>query len=339
MWFLLVLLFLVGCGTPGPFLYVANEGDGTISVIDQAALKVIDTIHLAGMPHNVNIDPLGRYIYATNHEDDREETHTMNHEGETPHTPYLRVFNASSHALVTSVAMEHMAAHVVPSRDGQKVYVSREGEHSMVEVDPAEWLISRVFPVGEGPHGFVVSNDGKRLFVPNMKSNDFSVVDLTSGNSERFPISFDNYHCEIPVAMGADDKFVYVTCASSFDIYKIDTLHMKAVGRVSLPKGDPPGPIQIPVAPDNQHLYVPDMRHGVVHKINLETFVLEKDIPSGSGAHGIAYAPDGKTAYVTNTWEDTVSIIDLVEERLVRKIPAGKAPNGIAVVGGKNQGW
>ncbi len=348
VYFLIVVLALLGLAialfpiTPqknaeGPFIYVANEGDGTISVISQETLEVVRTVMLEGMPHNVNTDPLGRYFFATNHEGEEEESE----EHEAGHIPYLRILDAKSHKLLSSIPMADMAAHAVPSKDGKYVFVSREGGSTIVKVGLEDFRITRIFNVGKAPHGFVLSSDNNYIYSPNMKSDDISILDLKTGKEERINITSGGSSCETPVAMGIkeDGLYSFVTCGRSFDVYKIDNLRKKAAGRVAFETGEFPGPIQTPVHPGGEYLYVPDMRHGVVHKISIEPFKLVKDIHVGAGAHGIAYSQDSKTAFVTNTWEDTISVIDLETDTVTKTIRVGREPNGIAVEGGKNQGW
>lgn len=317
-----------------PKIYVANEGDGTISVIDSSSLKVIKTIKLEGMPHNVNVDPLGRYAYATNHEDEEDDGHSMPEH-------YLRVIDSETDRLVKSVQMLERAAHVVPSRDGKLVYVSREGGNSIVEVDVEKGMILRTFAVGEGPHGFVLSNDGRTIYAPNMRTHDVSIVDVASSDEKRMNLTFEGNKCDTPVAMGItnDDAFSFVTCGKSFDIYKISNKGLKIVGRVGFDKNGEVGPIQVPVYHGSRFIYVPDMGNGVVHKIGIEKFELVKDIVTGAGAHGIAYSSDGKKAYVTDTWDNKLSILDLESDEVINRIEVGSKPNGVAVSNGKNQGW
>lgn len=340
---LILAAFAVGCShsVSGPLVYVANEGDGTLSVMDASSLKIVKTVKLAGMPHNVNVDPLGRYFYATNHEgeQDAESKSSNEHSGHTAY--YLRIFDAKSNKLLISVLMPKLAAHAVPSRDGNMVYVSMEGGNEIAEVNVTNGYVLRKFKVGEGPHGFVLINSGRTILVPNMRSNDVSIVDLKSGSEERLNLTFGNFKCETPVAMGVtnDDNYSFVTCGRSFEVYKIDNRAKTLVGRVELKKGEFPGPIQTPVHPDGKFLYVPDMRNGVVHKIEIETFKLVSDIDSGAGAHGIAYSADGSIAYVTNTWENSLSIINLTSGSVIDKVGVGLMPNGVAVSNGKNQGW
>ncbi|MBI3027724.1 beta-propeller fold lactonase family protein [Candidatus Woesearchaeota archaeon] len=342
LFFVFVLAAVLSCsqedsGKKIAKIYVANEGDGTISVVDAQSLKVVKTIKLEGMPHNVNVDPLGRYVYATNHEGEEEEQHDIH----ANHVPYLRIIDAKNLKIVHSIPMQEIAAHVVPSRDGRFVFVSREGGSTIVEVDIEAEKITKIFKVGEGPHGFVLSNNEKTIYSPNMRTNDVSIVDIETGNEERLEVTFDSHKCNTPVAMGItqDDKFSFVTCGKSFEIYKIDNENKKVIGRVGFKKGDLVGPIQAPVYRGSNFLYVPDMRNSVVHKIAIEKFELEKDIPAGQGAHGIAYSSDGKTAYVTNTWENTLSILDLASDSVIKSIKVGSKPNGVAVSDGYNQGW
>ena len=201
--------------------------------------------------------------------------------------------------------------------------------------------IARTMDVGNAPHGLVLSSDNKKLYVPNMKSDDVSIVDISSGEEERIKIEFDGNECHTPVAMGitSDDHFSIVTCGNSFEIYKIDNLIKKVVARIALKKAEIQGPIQTPIYPESRFFYVPEMRSGSVHKIDLEKFEVVKSIPSGAGAHGIAYSADGKLAYVTNTWENSVSVLDLEKDVVIKTIKVGEKPNGIAVSNGKNQGW
>src|SRR3989338_5963918 len=74
----LLLVLLLGCTSPpktGPerAVYVANEKGASLSVVDAATNKVVETIALGGHPHNVNVSADGKYFFATNHSEDEEE--------------------------------------------------------------------------------------------------------------------------------------------------------------------------------------------------------------------------------------------------------------------------
>lgn len=54
-------------------------------------------------------------------------------------------------------------------------------------------------------------------------------------------------------------------------------------------------------------------------------------IPTGSGAHAIAFTRDGKRAYITNQLAGTVSVIDVAAKSKLKDIAVGDKPNGIAI--------
>ena len=50
-------------------LYVANNGDNTISVIDGRTNQVINTIKVGNNPSGVSVNPNTNIIYVTNYDD------------------------------------------------------------------------------------------------------------------------------------------------------------------------------------------------------------------------------------------------------------------------------
>ncbi|MEZ5209822.1 Ig-like domain-containing protein [Gordonia sp. (in: high G+C Gram-positive bacteria)] len=53
------------------YLYVANSGNGTVSVIDTTSLRVVKTISGVGdQPHRIAVSPDGSLVYVTNYGDD-----------------------------------------------------------------------------------------------------------------------------------------------------------------------------------------------------------------------------------------------------------------------------
>jgi len=348
----LLLVLLLGCTSPpktGPerAVYVANEKGASLSVVDAATNKVVETIALGGHPHNVNVSADGKYFFATNHSEDEEEEagkkeeteHDDHHAGGES---FVRILDARTLQLVNSIALEQFGAHVVPSHDGRSLFASDQGADFLEVLDLEEGTRLSRIKTGHGPHGFVVSPNDQFVYTPNVASNDITVIDVAAQEAIGTIVpEYGGHACEKPVAMGIDTggRYGVVTCGGSFDAYKIDFAEKKAVGRVEFRKGEYPGPIQTPLHPDGKTLYIPDMRNGVVHKVDFESFKLLKDIPVGKGAHGIAFSADGKTAYITLTWENALAVLDLATEQVRARIPVGEEPNGVAVRGGKNQGW
>ena len=304
---------------PLPRLYVANEGSNSITVIDPATLKTVARVSTGAHPHNVNVDPLGRYFYVTNY-----------------HGDALQVFDVRTNSRLATVPMGRQPAHVVPDPSGKLLYVSSEGGTTLSAVTVPEFRTAEIYELkGNGPHGHVISPDGRFLLTPNSRSGNISQVDLVDKKIDLISLPPGAK----PVAMGLDrdGKSAYVSDAGLNQVHKIDLAAKTVSGSLSVGGR----PIQVPVHPTRPVLYVPCMEDGTVYKIDLENWKVEKAIPAGKGAHGIAYSPDGRFAYVTLTWEKPkgrVAVIDIENDRVLTTFEVEDSPNGIALLFGKNQG-
>jgi len=53
------------------------------------------------------------------------------------------------------------------------------------------------------------------------------------------------------------------------------------------------------------------------------------EIPTGAGAHAIAFSTDGRSAYISNQEAGTVSVIDLATRAVTATLIVGSKPNGL----------
>ncbi len=70
-----------------------------------------------------------------------------------------------------------------PSADGSRVYVACNKADEIVELDRANWKITRRFKTGRGPYNLGVTPDGKLLIASLKQGGGVQVFDLASGNS------------------------------------------------------------------------------------------------------------------------------------------------------------
>jgi len=70
-----------------------------------------------------------------------------------------------------------------PSVDGRKVFVACNRSDEILEVDAAQWTVSRRFRTGRGPYNLAVTPDGRLLLASLKQGNGFQVFDLASGAS------------------------------------------------------------------------------------------------------------------------------------------------------------
>ncbi|MBI3610575.1 MAG: beta-propeller fold lactonase family protein [Nitrospirae bacterium] len=326
----LAMILSVFFAAPGAFsssfqrLYVVNEGSDSVSVIDPTNLSIVADVPTGSRPHYVNVDPEGRYFYVTvlftRESDD-----------------LVQVFDVKTNTLVTSVVTGHQPAHVVPDRTGSRLYVSNEAGTTLSIISVPEFkVVETVKLKGKGPHGHVLTPDGRFLLTPNGRSGDVSVVDLVHQTVDRIKLPSGAK----PVSMGitSDGRLAFVTDAGLDQVHKIDVAQRTVSASLSVGKR----PTQVPVHPTRPFLYIPCMESAAVYKVDINNWKVEKVIPVGQGPHGIAYSADGRYAYVTLSWEKPkgrVAVIDTETDSVRTTFAVNDTPYGVAALFGKNQGW
>ena len=152
-----------------PFAYVANSGDGTVSVIDTATHKVVATIPVgkggggALTPDDgVAVTPDGKRAYVAN-----SGSNTVS------------VIDTVSNKVVGTVQVGNDPHGVAVSPDGTHVYVANFSPDNTVSV--IETVTNTVVASpqsGEFPFGVAVTPDGKDVYVTNFYGD--SVIDTAS---------------------------------------------------------------------------------------------------------------------------------------------------------------
>ena len=317
-------------------VFTANEGDGTVSVIDAVSLMEInrisldmehDGVKLKFMPHNVQVvDDLvlvTANIASGEQEHGHDSGHSQSQEGHE-HEDQLVIIDAKTNKILKRINLDIGAhlAHVVS--DGRYAYVTSTNKEIIYKVDLNTNEVSRIsLPNGSKPHGIRISEDGRLAVVAGM-GKVLLLVDTVSSNVKSIKLP------GIGVQAGIVNN---LAMASIFDtkqlaIYNINT---DKLSFVDLP--DAKGPIQIYPSPDKKFVYIADQgvyfnqpESRYVYKVDLELKKVVEVIDSGKAPHGIVVSPDGRV-WVTNLNGNSVTVIQ--NDRKVAEIPVGKAPNGI----------
>ena len=146
-----------------------SENDGSISVIDTAAAKVIKTFNVGHRPRHVAFMPSQARAYVTRENDG-----------------IVTVIDTIKHEPVSDIPLGE-AGKIKPmsialSPDAGMAYVSTGRGRMVFVVNTATDKVSASFEAGDRPWGIGVSPDGKILYTANGPSNDVSVIDLEKGS-------------------------------------------------------------------------------------------------------------------------------------------------------------
>ena len=316
-------------------VYVANETDGTVSVIATDTRQTVRTITVGAGAHNVQATADGRRVWVTNSGTPPAAAHAA-HQGmpgaahaamTTPGEVWA--IDTATDTVVGKVPVGKHPAHVVVSPDGRWVYVTNGSDNTVSVVDAAAMKEVATIATGAFPHVIRLSPDGQQAYVANLKGGTVSVIDTASRQQV----------ASIPVGRGpaqvgftGDGRLAFVSLSQEDRVAVIDPKTHEVVRKV--PVGD--GPIQLFATPDNQRLLVANQGSRknpgrTVSVIDLTSFKVTASTRTGRGAHGVVVDADGRQAYVSNLYDNTVTVIDLVAHKPVATVPVGAGPNGISV--------
>ena len=305
-------------------VYVVNGGNGetsSISVINARTNTVAGTIQLtdAMWPHHIYQSADRSKLLVAVPGMDMSEGHGGEMPPDMPGAVML--LNARTGATIRSVLTPAMNHNAIFSPDGREVWTSQMMEPGSVLVLDANTLQTRQeVGVGDMPAEVTFSPSGRLGFVANGGSDSVSVIDPRTKRLVKTIAVGDN-----PVgAWQAANGFAYVDNEAGMTISAIERRSLQV--RFTYDLGFMPGMAQL--GPDG-HLWVTDAENGSVVLYSPTRDLRLHEIPTGAGAHGIAFSSDGRTAYITNQLANTVSAIDVRSRRVKATISVGEKPNGL----------
>jgi YVTN family beta-propeller protein len=311
--------FLSAAGVPAekPLLLVANQKDHTISLIDPATNKQIDTIDVGGITgHEIAVSPDGRTAFVPLY--GSSGVGKPGTDGQA-----FSVIDLPSRKIVHTIEFPHGVRPHLPRFDptGKILFVSTELDQTITEIDPKTYKILGTVPTTQPlSHMFALSHDGKKAYTANVIPGTVSVIDLPakrvltvipiSGNTQRISIS-------------NDDTMIFTADQTKPQLAVIDTATNAIKTWIPLP-GNAYG-----TAPtkDGKFLLVSLNKLKKVAVVDLKTLQIVRTVDMPGEPQEILVRPDGKTAYASCL--TAVAAIDLANWS-VTPIEAGHYADGLA---------
>ena len=312
------------------FVYTANEGGNSISVIDLSTGQVKD-IATRISPHNVQVSRDGRLLLAVGTVaamTGNQSPMKMNDDDKMERGRLL-ILDAESMAIGSAVEIEigRHPAHVIIDAQGKLAYVTNSEDNNVLVIDVAQKKVVGEIKTGKFPHGLRMSPDGREIYVANVNDNSVSVIDVAQSKEvTRVPVG----KAPAQVGFAPDGRRAYVSLGDENSVAVIDTAQRKKIATVAVGRN----PVQVFATPDGRYVYVanqgtetnPDDTVSVIDATNNSVVAT---IETGKGAHGVVVSDDGRRAFITNIVDDTVSVIDTATQKVANNIKVGKGPNGI----------
>src|SRR4051812_42458102 len=187
-------------------IFVSNEKDGTLTVIDGSSQQAIATFPVGKRPRGLRVSPDAKQIYVALSGTPISAPPQLDAKG----NPIFKKGKDDD------------------DDDDKKADKSADG---IAVVDLEQRKFVRKIQVGSDPEQLALSADGSRLFVSNEDVGTASVLNIANGKVEHIiPVSRE------PEGVGTtpDGKHFYVTCETQGEIYAIDTSTYKAVAHFNV---------------------------------------------------------------------------------------------------------
>ncbi|WP_426509410.1 PKD domain-containing protein [Dactylosporangium sp. McL0621] len=294
-----------GAAEVRPFLYVSATAPGTVSIVDTASGKEVNTTKAGGGSGDVAFVPAWDAVLATDSVNNRV----------TAFDPRVGL-----EFLTLTVGAE---PHGVAAAAGLgNFYVANFGDGTLSVITTGTNGIVNV-AVGDAPHGVAVTPDERLVYVTTA---DAVVVVDTATNAvvKRIPVPRS-----YGVAITPDGSRVYVTNWTADTVSVLDTATNTVTATVAVGNR----PYDVVVAPDGRHAYVSNWGTGTVSVLDTTTNTVTVGVAvAGGHPYGLDITPDGKRVYATGgATAGNVTPIDTATNTAAAPIVLGHGVTNLAV--------
>jgi YVTN family beta-propeller protein len=220
----------------GQYVYVANGGNNSVSVISTSNDSDFKAIPVGSNPHGVAITPNGQYVYVAN-----IASNTTS------------VISTATNSVVSTIPVGSHPDGVAITPNGQYVYVVNRypvvGGNSVSVISTSSNSVVSTIPVGSIPYGIAITPNGQYAYVTNGGGNSVSVIS-TATNSVVSTIPVGKY--PIGVAITPNGQYVYVVNNAGNSVSVVSTSSNSVVATILVGSS----PIDVAITPNGQYAYV-----------------------------------------------------------------------------------
>jgi YVTN family beta-propeller protein len=172
----------VAVSPDGSKVYVANQIDGTVSVIATASNSVTATVTVGSSPQGVVVTPDGSKAYVANFGSNN-----------------VSVITTASNTVAGAIPVGTSPYGVATTPDGSKVYVANEFSNNVSVIATAGNTVVATVAVGSRPVGVAVTPDSSKVYVANLVASTVSVITTASNtvtatlNAGFNPLAFGSF--------------------------------------------------------------------------------------------------------------------------------------------------
>jgi YVTN family beta-propeller protein len=322
-------------------IWVPNQNAATISIIDPATNKVVQTITGVAKPYSMVFAPDGSRAYVV----DVSSKHI------------LSVVDTKTGKIIKEVHLSARPSQAVISKDGKRIFVTLKeappvGGVDIVDTTSLEKV--KTLPMIGSMHDIHLTPDGKYAIAgasntPFLQPTYPLVVIDVQTEQPAWEVRSAKGVLTFAIESGPDGSTsrIFVEHAGLHGFSVVDFVKRKEMGTIKFPD-DPKFTFEgnsnednpthgTEIAPDGKTLWVCARASNNIYVYSLPELKLEGQLympelevagepVQGGDPHWITFTPDGKTAYVPMSYMKMVVAIDVKTMKVVARIPTGENP-------------
>ncbi len=225
--------------------------------------------------------------------------------------------------IASAVSAPHAQAQTTlsPAAAGPKAYIGLFGDNAVAVVDTATNRLLRTIPVPAGPHGLVITPDGRTVYVSSDGASTVSVIDATT---DQVVSSIEVGQAPHGLAITPDGRRVLAAVFGADRVVTIDTATNRVIAQASVP-----GPHNIAISPGGTAAYVAAQQQGNTALVVLDLTGANEPgrVALEKTPRALSFSPDGARLYFTLAGLDAVQVLDPVRNEVTAQIPVGASPH------------
>ena len=259
----------------GSHIYVSNEAENTLDVVDARTLRVTSKVPLSGHPNNISISHDGRRVYIA-----IRETQGV-----------VDVVDTIALKKVKSIPIKGAVHNTYVTPDGKYVVAGSIAGQTLTVIDQkteeTAWVMN--FDLGVRPMAFEANADGstKRIFVQLSELNGFAVVDFATRKEVnrienpklapgKTPV-LEGGNASHGMAVTPDGKVLVVCSRLNSALYLYSLPDLKLLGGVDVGRS----PDWVTISTDGKAAYVANAGSNNVSVVDIKSMKEVTKIPVG----------------------------------------------------------
>src|SRR3989475_6099792 len=202
-----------------------------------------------------------------------------------------------------------------------KAYVGLFKDDAVAVIDTAQNRVLNTIPVPKGPHGLVVTPDGRKVYVSSDGASTVSVIDTAT---DRVVASIDVGANPHGLAVSGDGSRVLVLGWGSNRALVIDTATDRVIGEVPVAQ-----PHNGTLSRNGRTGWVASQQQGATAlvRLDLTTWKEVARVPPDKTPRGLELSPDGRRVFFTLAGVNAIQVLDTATNRIATQIPVGASPH------------